>query len=158
MLKKTVLSSQVCLNSWAICFNIDLITYGATIKWKMTFFVVISAVLTILSGINILPFFTICFHEKWIKPLKRSLLFFYDWMKKKIVKIYSLTKLSGKTKSYITIFWNKSQYGWMKISQKIIFNQDFRQILPWPTICFHEKIFLVHFAVCFFSWKQCDWI
>ena len=95
-------------------FLSNLFQYRSDYIWcnnKMDddFFLLFHLFLTKLPGIYILPFFTICFHEKLIKSLKRSHFCFsiaFFWQKKhikKVVKIYSLTitKLSGKTKSYI---------------------------------------------------------
>ena len=90
-------------------------------KMEDDIFFAISSVLTKLPGIYILPFFTICFHEKLIKSLKRILfLFFYcafskkkiDCMKK-VVKIYS----SARTKSYIAqLCFHKKRIKSFKIS------------------------------------------
>ena len=92
---------------------------------------------------------------------------------KKVVKIYYLTKLSGKTKSYIahlcfhekriksfkilSMCFSWKQYGCKKNSRKFIFNQDFMQILPWPPYVFTKKSCLFIFCM-FSSWKQYDWI
>ena len=120
--KKTVVSSQVCLNSWAICFNIDLITYGATIKWMIIFFCYF---ICFNQGFNQtsrhlhLTIFHHMFSQKIYQiTQKKSFLFFYClffekkiYCIKKVVKIYSLTKLSGIKKFYIAqLYFHEKNY------------------------------------------------
>jgi hypothetical protein len=145
-------------------------------KMEDDIFFAISSVLTKLPGIYILPYFTICFHEKLIKSLKRILfLFFYCAFSKKKRKIawkkswkfilqlkqnptlhsYVFTKneLNLLKSVFLFICWVSVFREYNMIVRKIRENLFLTKISGKPYHMFSRKSISCSFAVCFFFVK-----
>ena len=110
-------------------------------KMEDDIFFAISSVLTKLPGIYILPFFTICFHEKLINSLKRSLFCFsiaffelLSWCYNMNINIHARSiclmsdvRLPSWPKVYHFLFDVSLQF-WRKLSKR---NTQLRDAMTW---------------------------